>query len=243
MQYPRAVWKSFHCFLSSRRVFTTHKNAALRQKKTIKAVVQHHDLSVLNISNEKLIQILQYLLREGVFSSNNIAWTIFPELFQPLTLPVQEVPKPPSPQTSIMQEFILDEYADAAIILAKRVLNSEPGFLLPAFTPTWHLSPLREPMQHTASSCVSSLPLYPNLANTRTLTGINRATVAHILPRTPSISSMMTPYQLIVSFNSSTDRITITLVPLPARTPKLALYRKMKLPIHPQIIMAPMILT
>ncbi|KAH6977665.1 hypothetical protein EDB80DRAFT_593534, partial [Ilyonectria destructans] len=94
--------------------------------KTVKAVVQHHDLSVLNISNEKLIQILQYLLREGVFSSNNIARTIFPELFQPITPPGQEVPKPPSQQTSIMQEFIFDElfttgiYSDLTLISTER---------------------------------------------------------------------------------------------------------------------------
>lgn len=120
MQYPRADHESV--YRSCRRVFSTHENATLRKQKAIKSVVQHHGLSVFNISNQKLMEILQYLLKEGVFDSIAKAQSIFPKLFLPsITPPAHKVPKLSSQQAPIMEEkkSLRHEYAHFDIIKIK----------------------------------------------------------------------------------------------------------------------------
>jgi hypothetical protein len=103
MQYPKADHESV--YRSCRRVFSTYENATLRKQKAIKSVVQHHGLSVSNISNQKLIEILQYLLKEGVFDSIAKARSTLPRLFLlPVTPQAHEVHKPSSQQASIMED-------------------------------------------------------------------------------------------------------------------------------------------
>ncbi|KAH6953998.1 hypothetical protein BKA56DRAFT_234957 [Ilyonectria sp. MPI-CAGE-AT-0026] len=123
MQYPRADHESVYC--SCRRVFSIHKNATLRKQKAIETIVRRHSLSVSNISNQKLIQILQYLLKEGIFGSIAKARSTFPRLFLPYITPqAHEVPKPPSRQAFIMEEHIrlitTGIYSDLKLISALR---------------------------------------------------------------------------------------------------------------------------
>jgi hypothetical protein len=89
MQYTKADQRSVHC--SCRRVFGKHKNAALRKKRPIEEVVKNNNLSVFNFPRSKLVEILQYLLKQGVFESSIAARSVFPELF---TQPVKQ-PEPP----------------------------------------------------------------------------------------------------------------------------------------------------
>lgn len=112
MQYPRADWKSVYRSPSCKRVFNTPDNTVLRKQKAIGAVVERHGLAVSNFSTQKLVQILQYLLKEGVFGSDIQARSVFPELFPPPATPQEPVvPAPPSPPNSIMGELMdsLDE--------------------------------------------------------------------------------------------------------------------------------------
>lgn len=81
MQRSRAeriiVYSSVRC----RQVFCKPENAALRKQKSIRAVVRRHRLTVSVFSEDQLVQILQYPLREGIFQSKHGARSAFPELF------------------------------------------------------------------------------------------------------------------------------------------------------------------
>ncbi|KAJ4188642.1 hypothetical protein NW759_016811 [Fusarium solani] len=92
MQYTKADQRSVYCSLSCRRVFSKPKNAALRKKRPIEEVVKNNNLSVSGFPRSKLVQILQYLLKQDVFESSIAARSVFPELFpQPVKRP--EPPK------------------------------------------------------------------------------------------------------------------------------------------------------
>ena len=93
------------------------KSYALRKQRPIQAVIERHCLFVSNFSKKKLVEILQYLLKEWVFESNLAARTAFPELFSPpppLPRPAPEVKasNPPTQQSSIIEEFLdlLEKY-------------------------------------------------------------------------------------------------------------------------------------
>ncbi|KAG8670756.1 hypothetical protein FPOAC1_003990 [Fusarium poae] len=77
MQYSRAdrqaVYRSSRC----KQIFSIPENLALRKQKAIRAVVKRHNLTVSNLSREKLVQILQCLLQEGAFGSYYTTHTIF----------------------------------------------------------------------------------------------------------------------------------------------------------------------
>jgi hypothetical protein len=53
----------------------------LRKTKAIRKVVQQHHLIVIGFTQQDLVGILQYLLREGIFASRFTARSIYPELF------------------------------------------------------------------------------------------------------------------------------------------------------------------
>ncbi|RSL86666.1 hypothetical protein CEP52_015741, partial [Fusarium oligoseptatum] len=69
------------------RIFSKPKNAVLRKKRPIEEVVKNNNLSVFDFPRFKLVQILQYLLKQNVFESSIAARSVFPELF----------PQPPEP--------------------------------------------------------------------------------------------------------------------------------------------------
>ncbi|KAI8710778.1 hypothetical protein NCS52_01537600 [Fusarium sp. LHS14.1] len=87
MQYSKADQRSVYCSLSCRRIFSKPKNAVLRKKRPIEEVVKNNNLSVFGFPRFKLVQILQYLLKQNVFESSIAARSVFPELF----------PQPPEP--------------------------------------------------------------------------------------------------------------------------------------------------
>lgn len=63
-------------------VFRRFENACLRKRKPIRAVVQSHDLEVWPFSRNRLVEILQHLLKERIFESDDVARSTFPELFK-----------------------------------------------------------------------------------------------------------------------------------------------------------------
>lgn len=73
------VYSSLRC----RQIFCKPENAALRKQKSIKAVIRRHRLTVSVFSEDQLVQILQHLLKEGIFESKHEARSVFPELFPP----------------------------------------------------------------------------------------------------------------------------------------------------------------
>jgi hypothetical protein len=77
MQYSGADRQAVYRAPQCKRYFSIPKNLALRKQKAIRAVVQRYNLTVSNFPQEKLIQILQYLLQEGVFSSYHTAHITF----------------------------------------------------------------------------------------------------------------------------------------------------------------------
>lgn len=111
MNYPTSDHKSVYCSPSCRRIFSQPNNAILRKQKAIKAVVDRHNLSVSNFSSAKLVQILQYLLKEGVFRLTSEACRLFPALsYSPLppTEPTLHTPSrlSPTPQTWAMDQLL-----------------------------------------------------------------------------------------------------------------------------------------
>jgi hypothetical protein len=79
MQYSRADRKSVYRSSRCKQIFSIPENLALRKQKTIRAVVQRHNLTVSNFSRDKLVRILQYLLQQGVFGSYYTAQLVFSE--------------------------------------------------------------------------------------------------------------------------------------------------------------------
>lgn len=83
MQHSRAHCKIVYSSLRCRQIFCQRKNAAIRKQKPIREVIRRHHLAVSYFSEQKLTEILQYLLQEGVFESRHNAKLVFPELFSP----------------------------------------------------------------------------------------------------------------------------------------------------------------
>lgn len=77
MQYSKADRQAVYRSPQCKRLFSVPENLALRKQKAIRAVVQRHNLTVSNFPREKLVQILQYLLQQGVFSSYHTAHITF----------------------------------------------------------------------------------------------------------------------------------------------------------------------
>lgn len=106
MQPTKADQRSVYCSPSYRRVFSKHKNAALRKKRPIEEVIKNNNLSVSGLPRSKLVQILQYLLKRGVFESSIAAQSVFPELFlQPAKQQEpQKMPAPPDQRDSVVEK-------------------------------------------------------------------------------------------------------------------------------------------
>ncbi|KAG7407664.1 hypothetical protein Forpe1208_v012550 [Fusarium oxysporum f. sp. rapae] len=127
MQYSRA--KCIIVYDSLRHIFGKPENAAIRKSKAIKAVVQRHRLTVSYYSEKELVQILQHLLKQGIFESKDTARSIYPELFllPAVQKQTEQVPKPysvPDRNLSIMEEqsvwwrqiFHTGEYSDIDLV-------------------------------------------------------------------------------------------------------------------------------
>lgn len=74
----KRVYRSKAC----RILFRQFNNARLRKRKPIRALVQSHNLQVWPLPRDKLVEILQHLLKERVFESDGVARSTFPELFE-----------------------------------------------------------------------------------------------------------------------------------------------------------------
>ncbi|KAI1502473.1 hypothetical protein F5X99DRAFT_427129 [Biscogniauxia marginata] len=78
MEYSRARRKEV--YLSWRRIFSIYENGRVRKQKAIRAVIQQYRPTALR-NNRGLVEILQYLLKDGIFESELAAVIAFPELF------------------------------------------------------------------------------------------------------------------------------------------------------------------
>ncbi|KAI3570798.1 hypothetical protein IWW34DRAFT_347280 [Fusarium oxysporum f. sp. albedinis] len=135
MQYSRA--KCIIVYSSLRNIFSKPENAALRKSKAIKAVVQRHRLAVSFYSEKDLIQILQHLLKQGIFESKDTARSVYPELFlsPAVQKQIEQVPKPssvPDRNLSIMEEqkawrreiFGTGEYSDIELVSTDKLYEA-----------------------------------------------------------------------------------------------------------------------
>lgn len=82
----KSVYRSKPC----RIVFRQFDNACLRKRKPILALVQTHNLQVPQFSRKRLVEILQNLLKQQIFQSDQIARGTFPELFETSVTSVQQ---------------------------------------------------------------------------------------------------------------------------------------------------------
>ncbi|KAI1484747.1 BTB/POZ protein [Biscogniauxia mediterranea] len=78
MEYSRARRKEV--YLSWRHIFSIHENERVRNQKAIRAVIQQYRPTALR-NNRGLVEILQYLLKDGIFGSERAAAIAFPEMF------------------------------------------------------------------------------------------------------------------------------------------------------------------
>lgn len=83
MEPSRADRKRVYCS-PCRAIFTQFDNARLRKQKPIRQLVQQNKLAVSTFANERLVQILQSLLRDRIFESTSVARAAFPEIFKPV---------------------------------------------------------------------------------------------------------------------------------------------------------------
>jgi hypothetical protein len=88
MDVSREDRKEVYRTRSCRQVFRQFDNARLRKAKSIRAVVEKHNLDVWPFSKHNLVRILQSLLRDGIFDCDVIAQRTFPELFKEPTPPL-----------------------------------------------------------------------------------------------------------------------------------------------------------
>ncbi|KAG7410393.1 hypothetical protein IWW34DRAFT_381953 [Fusarium oxysporum f. sp. albedinis] len=142
MQYSRA--KCIIVYSSLRNIFSKPENAALRKSKAIKAVVQRHRLAVSFYSEKDLIQILQHLLKQGIFESIVKARSVYPELFPSPAVQkqIEQLPKPssvPDRNLSIMEEqkarqrelFNTGEYSDIELVSADKLYEAHRVIVCP----------------------------------------------------------------------------------------------------------------
>jgi hypothetical protein len=80
-EYSRSSRKSV--YLACKRVFSKFENAQLRRQKAIRSVVDRYHLHVWGFSTDKLVLILQLLLKDEIFGWK--AQNAFPELFKDLS--------------------------------------------------------------------------------------------------------------------------------------------------------------
>jgi hypothetical protein len=80
MNYPSGHRKAAYMNAYCRHVFSLPGNSYLSQQKHIRRAIREHAVVVANFSEQKLIEIVQYLIGQGVFSSPAAAALEFPDL-------------------------------------------------------------------------------------------------------------------------------------------------------------------
>ncbi|KAL7903669.1 hypothetical protein GGI35DRAFT_465536 [Trichoderma velutinum] len=85
----KAVYLQRDC----RQIFRQPHLAKLRKAKRIREIIRSHSLSVWLYSEDTLVRIIQALLEDRIFESDDVARDHFPELFKPIA-PKSTVPEP-----------------------------------------------------------------------------------------------------------------------------------------------------
>lgn len=98
----RSDRKTVYANSPCRRIFRQFDYSKLRKSKVIRAVVRTHNLSVWLLSEDQLVATLRCLLEDGVFESDSVAQSRFPELFK---FPQVESPAAESFSDNLSQSF------------------------------------------------------------------------------------------------------------------------------------------
>lgn len=108
MQYSKLDLRTVYCSDRCRKIFCLPANSSRRKQTAIQAVVTQYKLRVYPYSKADLVQILQQLLKKGVFESTSRARSVFPELFPPPIQQIQETQQTPA-LTSDIYDSIMEE--------------------------------------------------------------------------------------------------------------------------------------
>jgi hypothetical protein len=80
MDHPSGHRKAAYMNAYCRHVFSLPENSHLSQQKPIRRAIRNHAVVVANFTEQKLVEIVQYLIGQGVFSSPAAAALEFPDL-------------------------------------------------------------------------------------------------------------------------------------------------------------------
>lgn len=107
MNYPRehreAVYMNDYC----RRVFSLPTTSQTTRQKYIRSIVRRYAIVFTNFTEQKLVEILQYLIGQGVFRSPAAAALEFPDL-RDTGIPGAQSPVEPSTKCQPRKMTILD---------------------------------------------------------------------------------------------------------------------------------------
>ncbi|RBR05325.1 uncharacterized protein FIESC28_11383 [Fusarium coffeatum] len=115
MNHPSGHRKAAYMNAYCRHVFSLSENSYLSQKKPIRRAIRIHAVVVANFTEQKLVEIVQYLIGQGVFRSRAAAALEFPDLHD------TDIPGAQSPVEPPADSFNDESYADLTLIsCAKR---------------------------------------------------------------------------------------------------------------------------
>jgi hypothetical protein len=80
MNHPIGHRKAAYMDANCRHVFSLPENSHLSQQKPIRRAIRNHAVIVANFTEQKLVEIVQYLIGQGVFRSPVAAALEFPDL-------------------------------------------------------------------------------------------------------------------------------------------------------------------
>ena len=80
MDYPSGHRKAVYMDAYCRHVFSLPENSHLSQQKPIRRAIRSHAVAVANFTEQKLVEIVQYFICQGVFGSPAAAALEFPDL-------------------------------------------------------------------------------------------------------------------------------------------------------------------
>ncbi|GKU14305.1 unnamed protein product [Fusarium langsethiae] len=126
MNHPSGHRKAAYMNAYCRHVFSLPENSHLSQQKPIRRAIRNHAVVVANFTEQKLVEIVQYLIGQGVFRSPAAAAFEFPDLRDTDIPGAQSPVEPPTEcQPRKMVTFNLswlrssfddDSYADLTLI-------------------------------------------------------------------------------------------------------------------------------
>nr|CEG02566.1 unnamed protein product [Fusarium pseudograminearum CS3427] len=96
MNHPRRHRKAAYMNAYCRHVFSLSENSYLSQQKPIRRAIRNHAVVVANFTEQKLVEIVQYLIGQGVFRSRAAAALEFPDLPDTDTPGAQSPVEPPA---------------------------------------------------------------------------------------------------------------------------------------------------